>query len=50
MDPHPERDDQPETDTGRSPGGVIALIVAGALLLIVVILHLAGVTGPGAHG
>lgn len=40
MDPHPDQEEQPETGAG-SRGGVIAAVVIGAIVLIVVVLHLA---------
>jgi hypothetical protein len=47
MDPHPDREDQPEARTG-SRGTVIAAVVIGAILLLVVVLHLT--TGVSPHG
>ena len=41
MEPHPDRDEQPEARTG-SRGRVIAAVVIGAIFLIVVVVHLAG--------
>jgi hypothetical protein len=49
MDPHPEQEDQPEARTRRR-GELIAAVVIGAIFLIVIVLHLTGVMGPGAHG
>jgi hypothetical protein len=49
LEPHPEQGDQPEAGR-KSAGGVIAVVVIGLALLIVVVLHLAGVMGPSAHG
>ena len=48
MKPHPEGDDQPEAEP-RSLGGIIAIVVIGAILLALIVLHLTGVMGPGAH-
>jgi hypothetical protein len=39
MDPHPDHEDQPET-RGRS--GVIAAVAIGAIVLVLVVLHLFG--------
>jgi hypothetical protein len=49
LEPHPDQDDQPEAGR-RSAAGIIAVVVIGLVLLIVVVLHLAGVMGPSAHG
>ena len=47
MEPHPDRDEQPDTRPGGR-SGVVAAVVIGALLLIIVVLHLA--TGFSPHG
>ena len=41
MEPHPDRDEQPESRTG-SRAGVIAALVVGGIFLVIVVLHLAG--------
>jgi hypothetical protein len=41
MEPHPDQDEQPEADIG-SRGRVIGAVIIGAVLLIVVALHLLG--------
>jgi hypothetical protein len=41
MEPHPDQDEQPEAGTG-SRGGVIAAVVIGAILLVIVVLHVVG--------
>jgi hypothetical protein len=41
MDPHPEQDEQAEAVTpGR--GGLITAVIIGAVVLILVVLHLIG--------
>jgi len=49
MEPHPDRDDEPEVGSGNR-GAVITAVVVGAIFLIVIALHLAGVMGPSSHG
>jgi hypothetical protein len=48
---HPDRTDEPTPDTERSADWrAIALVVVFATLLAaIVVLHLTGVVGPGAH-
>jgi hypothetical protein len=41
MEPYPDREEQPEPGT-TTRGGVIAAVVIGAILLILVALHLLG--------
>ena len=46
MDPHPDREDQPEPRTpGR--GGLITAVIIGAVVLILIVLHLVGVALHG---
>ena len=47
MEPHPEQDEEPEAGTG-SRGGVVAAVVIGAILLVIVVLHLTAGLSP--HG
>jgi hypothetical protein len=47
MEPHPDRDEQPDSRPS-SRSGVVAAVVIGALLLIIVALHLT--TGFSPHG
>ena len=49
MDPHPDRDEQPPDRTSER-GPLIVLIVIGALVVIVVALHLFGAIGGSPHG
>ena len=55
MDPpsHPESEDtatdrKPATPVGWGSWVVVAIVIA--LVAVIVILHLTGVVGPGAHG
>jgi hypothetical protein len=41
MDPHPDREEQPEGPTG-SRGGLIAAVVIAAVVTILIVLHLVG--------
>jgi hypothetical protein len=47
IEPYPEHDDRPEAGSG-SRGRVIAAVVIGAVILILVVLHLTGAMSP--HG
>lgn len=47
MEPHPDKDERPEAGTGGR-GGLIAAVVIGAILLIVIVLHLT--VGLSPHG
>jgi hypothetical protein len=41
MDPHPDREEQPESRTeGR--GGLVAAVVVGAVITLLIVLHLVG--------
>jgi hypothetical protein len=42
MDPHPDQAEQPETRSDSRAGAIVAVVVAGVLLIIVV-LHVVGV-------
>jgi hypothetical protein len=39
MEPHPDREEQPEARTG-SRSGVVAAVVIGGILIIVIVVHL----------
>jgi hypothetical protein len=41
MEPHPDREEQPEARPD-SRGGIIAAVIIGTIFLIVVVLHLTG--------
>jgi hypothetical protein len=41
MEPHPDRDERPESRTS-SRGAVVAAVIIGAILLAVVALHIWG--------
>jgi hypothetical protein len=41
MDPHPDREEQPEGRTGGT-GGLIAAVVIAAVVTILIVLHLVG--------
>jgi hypothetical protein len=45
---HPEADDQAPAPSSRT-GTIVVLVVVGALIAVMVILHLTGVVGPTAH-
>ena len=47
MEPYPDKDEQPEARTGGR-GGVIAAVVIGAILLVIIVLHLT--VGVSPHG
>ena len=47
MDPYRDNDQEPEPPTGNR-GGVVAAIVIGAIVLVIVVLHLTG--GMALHG
>lgn len=48
---HPDRvDDAAPTSPGNGWGVVVVVaVLLGALLVLIVVLHLTGVVGPGAH-
>lgn len=47
---HPDRIDDPDpTPSERSWAGVVALALMAGLFVLIVVLHLTGVVGPGAH-
>lgn len=53
LPPHPESEDsatdrKPVTPVGWGTRVVVAVVIA--LVALIVILHLTGVVGPGAHG
>jgi hypothetical protein len=41
MEPHPEQEEQPEAVTS-SRGRIIATVVIGAIIVVLVVLHLVG--------
>jgi hypothetical protein len=45
----PHTDDQRRPSTGTAWGARIAIFVVAALIVLVIVLHLTGVVGPGAH-
>jgi hypothetical protein len=49
---HPETNqpDEPGHGTGARWGTVLVLVLVGALLVTIVVLHLTGVVGPAGHG
>ena len=47
MEPYPDKDERPEAGTGGR-SGVIAAVVIGAILLVVIVLHLT--VGVSPHG
>lgn len=50
LPPYPDADDASGDQTTASKGtGTWVLIAIGAVVLVVVILHLTGVVGPAAH-
>ena len=47
---HPDRVDDAEAPSeGTRWTGIALVAVLGALLVLIVVLHLTGVVGPGAH-
>jgi len=47
---HPERAEPagPATE-GRRWGGVVVVALLGVLCVVIVVVHLVGIVGPGAH-
>ena len=41
MDPHPDQEEEPEPRTDSRAGAIVAVVIAGVLLIIVV-LHIVG--------
>jgi hypothetical protein len=48
---HPDRTDEPTPDTEHSADwpAIALVVVLGTLFAAIVVLHLTGVVGPGAH-
>lgn len=50
MRAHPDRvDDEPAPGEGHTWAGVAIAIALGAVLVLIVVLHMTGVVGPVAH-
>ncbi len=47
MQSHPEHNDDPQADRGK--GGLWIAVAIATVVMIIVVLHLTGVIGPGAH-
>lgn len=47
---HRDRFDDPgPTQSGRSWAGIVGLVLVAGALVLIVLAHLAGAVGPGAH-
>ena len=48
---HPDTEDSPAAGGGRPrlTSGTVVALVLGAVVLVVIVLHLTGVVGPASH-
>lgn len=46
---HPDRVEDPEPRDHSGWAGIVIVALLGALVVLMIVLHLAGMVGPGSH-